>query len=199
MDRREWKDRERERKREGEEAKNYSMLDRESEAALDDEEEPPARGEEEPDRYPPLPPKTEEPRARYTTFRHPDGHLVQIDRRDRPYRVDSEGTRFFEHAGRPSHMPPEDWQRCRREAKKAGQTVFQHVGIPDPRMENTSAGPAAAALTVEEITDDEDESDEEDEGNDGDGATGQDPRRSPVGLASPALEGENPVGLDPGR
>ena len=66
----------------------------------------------------------------------------------------------------------------------------------DPCSCLAQAGPAAAAMTVEEITDDEDESDEENEGNDGDGATGQDPERSPMGLASPALEGESPVGLD---
>ena len=110
------------------ETKSELLLERESEATPHGEDEPGTPTNDEPDPYPPLPPKGDEPRPRYTTFRHPQGHLVQVDRRDRPYRVDSEGTRFFEHAGRPSYMPPEDWRKCRREAKKGGANRLPVVG-----------------------------------------------------------------------
>ena len=83
-------------------------------------------------------------------------------------------------------MPPEDWQKCRREAKKAGQTVFQYLDIPDPGASKSSAGVAAVALAVGEITDDEDDATEKEDR----------PERSSVGLASPTLKGGDPVGLD---
>jgi len=186
LDKAETKPEEPETKEEGE-IKTEPVLEQEMKDIPRDEDRSvvPLKGEHDP--YLPLPPNGEEPRPRYTTFRHPLGHLVQVDRKDRPYRVDSEGTRLFEHAGRPSYMPPEDWPKCRREAKKVGQTVLQYLDIPDPGAGKSSTEAAAAVRTVGEITDDEDDATEE----------WDHPGSSSVGLASPTLKGGDTMGQAP--